>query len=573
MSHISNTETQTRCMLTWQEFDHSLWLATLASAETLAETQRVGDAKAFVEARAQLVLGFSDQIPLWAKASGRRAIFAQEELHASEHKADFSEVRMAISELMHEDGSASFALGPLAPVARKLSFGETSEKQLVEAQPGDEESEPPQVQDQQQAQNKEEPQPQPKPQHEPQQQPQEARLPPGSLTLKGQSQDEGFRITYEARQLLLHVCSGPTTEIVGEVAKGLLVVPGQWARLSNISASGTWVKTGSFSVGETVITHTQGHSVGRILEAYRKLRASDQDLVSQVEIMSQAASNVDSVILAWCIEAQAEQYPATLWQRDCFSSVFSDTAAQSMYVANQLSCLVAEKCTSKLQLTDTDFSKQFKAQFRQKLGELRSQWQELKKDSDELWKVGPLEILTSVVAAQSFMKEKNLRDQRVLRGAVRNGFLVWRPNPQTGKLEELLSQPWAKEAELSVGTKRYPGEWLQDRLKWLDSERVPRKPDWHLSETAKAISDLMVWDYYNLSEDQDEEDAQPLLDIQDEVVSDLQLELENSLSLTIKPALRRAALRRLGTKEYQSKQKVRKVKASEKKKGPSSGKS
>ena len=100
-------------------------------------------------------------------------------------------------------------------------------------------------------------------------------------------------------------------------------------------------------MGDTVITHTQGHSVGRILEAYRKLRASHPDLMSQLEIMSQPASNVDSVILAWCIEAQAEQYPATLWQRDCFSSVFSDTAAQSMYVANQLSCLVAEKCTSR----------------------------------------------------------------------------------------------------------------------------------------------------------------------------------------------------------------------------------
>ena len=143
VSTISSAETQTRCMLTWQEFDHSLWLATLASAETLAETQRVADAKAFVEGRAQLVLGFSDQIPLWAKASGRRAIFAEEELHASEHKADFSEVRKAISDLMHEDGSASFALGPLAPVARKLSFGETSEKQLVEAQPGDQDSGPP----------------------------------------------------------------------------------------------------------------------------------------------------------------------------------------------------------------------------------------------------------------------------------------------------------------------------------------------------------------------------------------------------------------------------------------------
>ena len=42
-------------------------------------------------------------------------------------------------------------------------------------------------------------------------------------------------------------------------------------------------------------------------------------------------------------------------------------------MANQLGGLVAEKCTSKLQLTDTDFTKQFKAQFRAELGDLRSE--------------------------------------------------------------------------------------------------------------------------------------------------------------------------------------------------------
>ena len=38
-------------MLTWQEFDDSLWLSSLASQQTLAQSGRVADAKAFVEAR------------------------------------------------------------------------------------------------------------------------------------------------------------------------------------------------------------------------------------------------------------------------------------------------------------------------------------------------------------------------------------------------------------------------------------------------------------------------------------------------------------------------------------------
>ena len=57
---------------------------------------------------------------------------------------------------------------------------------------------------------------------------------------------------------------------------------------------------------------------------------------------------------------------------DCFSSVFSDSATESMALAYQLSCLVAE---NKLQITDTDFAKQFKALARNKLIELRNQWQ------------------------------------------------------------------------------------------------------------------------------------------------------------------------------------------------------
>jgi hypothetical protein len=56
-----------------------------------------------------LVIGFSDQVPLWAKATGRRAVFAEEELHAP--------------------AGPDMMIGPLVPATpqpqRKLSF-ETS---------------------------------------------------------------------------------------------------------------------------------------------------------------------------------------------------------------------------------------------------------------------------------------------------------------------------------------------------------------------------------------------------------------------------------------------------------------
>ena len=171
-----------------------------------------------------------------------------------------------------------------------------------------------------------------------------------------------YRITYEARQFLHSVYADESQEIIGSVGKGLLVVPGEWARLSNISESGTWLSDETFKVGEKVITRSQGNSAGRIMLPYRRLRQSHPELMSKIEIMQQPAANVDSFILSWSIRSQAAQYPASIWMRDCFSSVFSDSATESMAFANQLSCLVAEKCTSKLQITDTDFAKQFKVQ-------------------------------------------------------------------------------------------------------------------------------------------------------------------------------------------------------------------
>ena len=51
--------------------------------------------------REHLVVGFSDQVPLWAKAPGRKAVFAQTEVHPLAAVKDFSEVRQAIEEVMH----------------------------------------------------------------------------------------------------------------------------------------------------------------------------------------------------------------------------------------------------------------------------------------------------------------------------------------------------------------------------------------------------------------------------------------------------------------------------------------
>ena len=101
------------------------------------------------------------------------------------------------------------------------------------------------------------------------------------------------------------------------------------------------------------------------------------------------------------------------------------------------------------------------------------------------------------------MAEKNHEDEWVLRAAVRNGILAYRPNLQSGKLEQLPRQPWAEALteKLAMGSRRFPPEWLTDRLRWLEESGKPREPDWQLSNSAKELSDLIRWDYFNPEED------------------------------------------------------------------------
>ncbi|CAE7826855.1 unnamed protein product, partial [Symbiodinium sp. CCMP2592] len=487
---LTETEASVRCNLTWQEFDHKLWLSSCSSVSRLSDSALVADPKAFCDNRANLVIGFSDQVPLWAKDPGRRAVFSRSEIHSKEHKQDFSEVRQAIAEVTKTQQAADLLVGPI----RKT----------------------------------------------------------GKQPEKGHANEERFRITYEARQLLRNVYGDPETPVLGVVGKGLLVVPGQWARLSNISADGKFIEAEHFKVGSKTILRGQGTSAGRILESYRKVRQSHPELVEHLEIMSQPAANVDSVILGWVLEAQAREHACSLWQRDCFSAVFSDSSVQKMALAQQIGCCVAAKCTSFLQITDSDFSKQFKAFVRKELKDLRTEFQKQTK-GNSVFKVGALEIIKAVVAAQAQMSTKNENDQWVLRAAVRNGILAYRPNPQTGKLEQLLSQKWAKEMNLGMGTKR-----------WLKQDGEPLEANWQLSDTASELKDLIRWDYYNQAED-GQNDLEDGPEIEDEFEDDLALEAANSLSLRVAPQLLEAHRRATAQDEqYRQRRKRQRIKSQKK---------
>ena len=91
-------------------------------------------------------------------------------------------------------------------------------------------------------------------------------------TRKADAQADKMRITFEARQLVLNWFK-PGAEPEGKVWKGLLIVPGQHARLDNISEKGEWKETESFEYRGQVRTHVKGQKAGRALESWREVRA------------------------------------------------------------------------------------------------------------------------------------------------------------------------------------------------------------------------------------------------------------------------------------------------------------
>ena len=147
VSNITQLESQVRCQLTWQEFDRVLWLCTLSSPEDFEKEASVVSPQEFCKNRSQL---FSDQVPLWAKAPGRKAVFAEHETLSSADTKDFSEIRGAIAEVMRSSEQPGQLVMPLqtphktpqrngstdsvgsSSVKRSLSFTPDSAKQQPE---------------------------------------------------------------------------------------------------------------------------------------------------------------------------------------------------------------------------------------------------------------------------------------------------------------------------------------------------------------------------------------------------------------------------------------------------------
>ena len=462
VSTLSMSEERARSFSTWQQYDHRLYIAAFGTEAELSKL--VADPKQFIAFRHQLVLGYSDQVPYWVKIGSGRQVFAEHERQVS--RKDRQKNKDAI-EGAHRQTSQAL------PAASHDEAEQDSGPPPLDSDSEDELPDVPQA---------------PPPAPPPAGTAEEHRQYESSGLKRGmaKAEQEKFRITYEARQFILNYFS-LDQDPVGVVGKGLLVVHGVHARLCNISESGTWIQDECFEYGGKQFQRKAGHSAGRVLGSYRKVRTEHPELFERLEVMSQPAATVDSVIFKWSLETQAKEMTCSLFQRDMLSAALSTDSRVAMSLANQVPAWIEGGMTPVLQITDTDFSASFKAGVRRAQAEERiaiTQAARLKGIRAE-FKCGAYEIMKIAAKAHKFQEERNDNTQWVLRSGRNNGHLAFRPDFSIGKLVKSDSQEWA--SKIPMGSHRIPDEWFRWRYSWLDGRGIPQKPDFlQVEESSEA---------------------------------------------------------------------------------------
>ena len=467
---ISEVEQEVRACLSWQQHDYQMHRMAAKKDKDMKELfARPEEAKANMR---QAVLGFSDQIPLWVKMGSDKEIFAAHELKkaAPSVRAHRQKIAEDLRQQAEAKGTSAESLEDGKKDEAKTSVEDEINQQVVEHEEEEFVISDPQSQ---------------------------AMSGKTHQTVQREISDK-YRITFEAHQLVTGFFD-ESQDPQGHVLPGILIVPGPHASLSNINDNDEWIHSESFQYMGQMRHHVAGQKVGRVLEPWRKLRKMSPELFRHFKVMSQPASNMDSVLMSWQIRDQSAQYPMSLWQRDCFGAVFTDDVRMSQFLAHQVQATIVSKMTSALQLTDTDFSHEFKSLMRRAVDEKRrvgmmKQRQDEAAPSD-LHKLSIREIAECLDLSMQAMIDKNHEKQWVLAGLRRNGFLVLRPEKQ-GRMVHQENQQWCQDKP--IGSSRISQTWLRNRMSWVKENGMKVEPPvWDKIEGAKELADLIEWSYSN----------------------------------------------------------------------------
>ena len=87
LSALSMKEEEQRVKCSWRDFDSVLWVACFGETDQLAKF--VANPVDFQSCRHQLVIGFSDQIPVWVKIGRSKQVYCEREVQARKTTKDY----------------------------------------------------------------------------------------------------------------------------------------------------------------------------------------------------------------------------------------------------------------------------------------------------------------------------------------------------------------------------------------------------------------------------------------------------------------------------------------------------
>jgi len=211
------------------------------------------------------------------------------------------------------------------------------------------------------------------------------------------------------------------------------------------------------------------------MEGFRTVRDNYPHLLVNLEVFSQPAACVDSIIMTWMIQSQAAAFPSSLWLRDMLAEGNTPLVQQAATLSGQMMGHIQGGTNFYVQTTETDMSHCFKRDFdeaRQKECR-RCKYEAKAKSMPVPFECSALQILTIVHEAQANQMKRQERDQLVLRATRSNGWLSWRPNLKTGKFERAGDQPWASDMPEARANRHIPQHWFLERDQWLNSDGEP----------------------------------------------------------------------------------------------------
>ena len=157
------------------------------------------------------------------------------------------------------------------------------------------------------------------------------------------------------------------------------------------------------------------------------------------------------------------------------------------------------KMTSALQLTDTDFSHEFKAKVKSAVDlKMKEGAERMRADEagpSDQYKMTLRDVASVIDGAMEHMIQSNEKKNWVIAGLRRNGMLVMRPQKDGSlKYQDEHKEEWCK--GMPIGSSRISQDWLKNRMAWIKSGgNEVDEPTWDRIEGAKELADPIEWSY------------------------------------------------------------------------------